>query len=636
MQRIMRALIALLVLPVLAGLLQFGPFAGPSQLSAGGGVIDPEVWEALQTSSEVEVIVQLVQPSGPLEEMTLDEFAQFSETKKANVLAKLAPVDFTLTAALEGLPGFAGRITASGALALEGHPDVLSVILDKKLYLALGESVPLIHADQVHAGGVTGAGIEVAVLDTGVDPEHDDLEASILSEACFLPQDECGPPEHPALDDNGHGTMVTGVLTSNGNNNIAPPGVAPDVGIHAWKIAGADGEANFSGVAAALRKALFEPPKGNPIEFLNLSLTDRRVHASGQCEYQDPEDNAVIDFALTGLRLFRGTILFAASGNSGHKWGMGYPACHPLVVSVGGVYDEDIGPSGFGTVCQDATTRPDKVTCWSQSSPDLDLLAPNHAIVTTAPGNQAFAVLGTSVAPPHAAGVAALLLEARPDLNPTTAPENQRDEAIDRLVSRLKLTGAPVFYNVTDPPPDHTIVKSRTTPRVDARVALLTDDGADFDGDGLTNGQELDGAASPKAALGTLFANPLAADTDQDGCADGRELGTNQSTGGQRNPSYFWDFADMPDINNVRNRAIGVTDVGRVVARYGRNDALETASINRHSDPLSQPPASGYHPAFDRGPALPGTNDWNVRAPDGAIALTDIVAVVRQFGHTCL
>ena len=118
-------------------------------------------------------------------------------------------------------------------------------------------------------------------------------------------------------------------------------------------------------------------------------------------------------------------------------------------------------------------------------------------------------------------------------------------------------------------------------------------------------------------------------DSDRDGCSDGTELQTpegTQQTGGLRDPKRFWDFFDTPNTENLRDRIIDIGDIGRVVSRFG-------ATGDAQIDPLSAPPASGYHTAFDRTPL--GPNLWNAGPPNGGVNIQDIGLIVAQFGHTC-
>lgn len=117
-------------------------------------------------------------------------------------------------------------------------------------------------------------------------------------------------------------------------------------------------------------------------------------------------------------------------------------------------------------------------------------------------------------------------------------------------------------------------------------------------------------------------------DSDGDGCDDAFEGGPNPALGGMRDPGNPWDFFDTPDNANVRDLAISIADVARIVQRFGTTG---DPGIDPKSPP---PPPPAYHPAFDRTPL--GPNNWNVGPPDGAISIQDVALVVAQFGHTCV
>ena len=117
-------------------------------------------------------------------------------------------------------------------------------------------------------------------------------------------------------------------------------------------------------------------------------------------------------------------------------------------------------------------------------------------------------------------------------------------------------------------------------------------------------------------------------DSDNDGCANQREVGPEPSGGGRRNPKNFWDFFDVPSgPSQLRNQAVALPDIFEVIARFG-------ATGDPGIDPLSPPPSSGYHSAYDRGPRA-GPDPWNLSAANGSIATPDINAVLAQFGHSC-
>ena len=131
----------------------------------------------------------------------------------------------------------------------------------------------------------------------------------------------------------------------------------------------------------------------------------------------------------------------------------------------------------------------------------------------------------------------------------------------------------------------------------------------------------------PPPATSTPTPVPPSGDSDGDGCTDAQELGPSAVLGGLRDPKSFWDFFDTPDGNNVRDRAITIGDIGRIVARFG---TFGDPAI----DPLSLPAALGYHTAFDRTPL--GPELWNLGPPDGAVTIQDIGLMVVQFGHSCM
>lgn len=141
------------------------------------------------------------------------------------------------------------------------------------------------------------------------------------------------------------------------------------------------------------------------------------------------------------------------------------------------------------------------------------------------------------------------------------------------------------------------------------------------------NGLIADPAESPFFPVGLVTQFMVDGDTDLDACVDARELSSSPTQGGARNPKSFWDFFDTPDAANARDAIISTGDILRLVARFGTTG-------DSGIDPLSAPPSSGYHTAFDRSPAV-GADPWDLGPADGAIAANDILFEVVQFGHTC-
>ena len=306
----------------------------------------------------------------------------------------------------------------------------------------------LIHADATRAAGYTGTGVTVAIVDTGIDEHNPDLADSIVAEHCFVPPDGCpnGAAEQDgpgsAQDDQGHGTAVAGLIT--GNGGTAPAGVAPDASLVVVKVTDRNGRTSSAQIIAGLNWILDNHPE---VRAINVSLAGD-ILLSGTCDNvsQNLKPYATV---IDTLRA-RGTMVFAPTGNSGSRFSIPAPACFHSTVAVGAVYARSFGSYTVPLVCSDPTTAANQVACFSNSSAELDLLAPGAPIETTALGGGLFNFAGTSAASAEAVGAAAVLLQADPSLTP------------DQVEAALQETGVPV----TDP---RTHV---TTPRLDVAAAL--------------------------------------------------------------------------------------------------------------------------------------------------------------------
>lgn len=150
----------------------------------------------------------------------------------------------------------------------------------------------------------------------------------------------------------------------------------------------------------------------------------------------------------------------------------------------------------------------------------------------------------------------------------------------------------------------------------------------------LTAGQEDEGGDCSQ--LNLVACADL--DTDGDGCTDAQELGPDEQLGGRRDPDNFWDFFDTPGFTGQRDRSISLgEDIMALGWRLGANDGNGTAAVNRYSDPLAplSDDPTAYHPAFDRSGPAQGALLWDIGPPDGQINLSDLLAMIYQYGHTC-
>ena len=376
------------------------------------------------------------------------------------VLARLSAADFAIIYRYEAVPGLTGYVSATGLARLSADPMVTAVTLDEvgsgaapaaprdpaPSVSPLAQSVPLIRADVAHARGVTGSGVTVAILDSGADTDHPDLADSISGQECFLTgfgskcpngttrQSGAGAAE----DDLGHGSNVAGIVTSNGV--VSSSGVAPGANVLLYKILNSSNSGQISDWNAALNDIIAHHPE---VRVINMSLGAGSPVATPCGSFSPTTATAFSTLNAAGV------VIFAASGNQNAKSGLTYPACVPGAVSVGAVYDQTFGSASWQG-CADTPATVDVPTCFSDSSANLDLLAPGAFIFSDYLGGGLASYSGTSQASPHAAGVAALMLQQAPVLTPA------------EIESRMKAGGVPR----TDP------ANSIVTARIDAVGAL--------------------------------------------------------------------------------------------------------------------------------------------------------------------
>jgi len=269
------------------------------------------------------------------------------------------------------------------------------------------EASSLINVTQARlAYGVNGAGLTAAVLDTGVRATHQDFTGRVVAQANFTSDN--GSNAGNAADGDGHGTNVSGIIVANGTHT----GMAPGASLAAVKVLGNDGSGTFSGISSGLDWVIANRTTYN-ITVVNLSLGDGGNYTT-----------MTSDAFRAKLQTLRsaGVAVCAAAGNDYFGWnsaqGMGYPAIYPETVSVGAVYDANIGAVSYGDGSAAFSTAADRICPFSQrlhpnvsSVNRTDIFAPGAAITSAGITSDTSSSTdhGTSQATPMVAGVILLM-----------------------------------------------------------------------------------------------------------------------------------------------------------------------------------------------------------------------------------
>ncbi|WP_308011763.1 S8 family serine peptidase [Actinacidiphila acidipaludis] len=287
-----------------------------------------------------------------------------------------------------------GTATTAGARKQAAAPSfgggISHIWLDGLVHADLADSTKQIGAPQVWAGGDTGQGVNVAVLDTGVDAGHPDLADSIADRQSFVPDENTD-------DYVGHGTHVASIIAGTGAaSGGAEKGVAPGARLDIGKVLGNDGSGQTSWVLAGMQWAAVD----QHAKIINMSLGDG-VASDGS----DPLSQAVDQLSAQ-----TGALFVVAAGNSGAPGTIGSPGAATDALTVGAVDSTDSvadfssqGPRVDGALKPEIT------------APGVDILAANSQFDGN--GEGAYQTMsGTSMATPHVTGAAALLAAAHPDL----------------------------------------------------------------------------------------------------------------------------------------------------------------------------------------------------------------------------
>ncbi|HEX9774386.1 MAG TPA: S8 family serine peptidase [Actinomycetota bacterium] len=317
----------------------------------------------------------------------------------------------------------AGHSASSFKRAVKAKADPSFVQLDHPAR-AFGQVVDwgaqAVNAPEAHLGGATGAGVVIAVVDTGVDYRHEDLAANawtnpgevadngldddgngyvddvhgwdFIGSFYTSPQEDDDP-----LDTLGHGTHVAGIAAA-ADNGIGVLGVAPGAQVMPVRVLDDYGFGFGSTIAQGIRYAA-----DNGADVINLSL--------GGYQPSPILRDAVNDAVAAGAAVV------AAAGNAYYYSIPSYPAGVPAAISVA------------------AASREDQVKTWWSDFGNVDFIAPGEEVLSSIPIDAYARYSGTSMAAPHVAGALALIKEVHPGFGPVELEHALASTADDRGVT---------------------------------------------------------------------------------------------------------------------------------------------------------------------------------------------------------
>ncbi|MFE0649485.1 S8 family serine peptidase [Streptomyces sp. NPDC059534] len=283
--------------------------------------------------------------------------------------------------------------TAAATKAPKLADGIKKLWLDKPVRVTLDQSVPQIGAPDAWAAGYDGTGTKVAILDTGIDPDHPDVAGRVKKAQNFTDDPD-------AVDHHGHGTHVASTIAGSGAASGGRlKGVAPGADLYIGKVLNTAGSGSESGVIGGMEWAAAQGA-----DVISMSLG-----GSVPSDGTDP-----ISQAVNQLTASSGSLFVIAAGNDGPGKGtVGSPGAAEDALTVGAVSKQDqlAGFSSRGPVKETFAVKPEI------TAPGVGIVAARAAGTTMGTPVDAHytSANGTSMATPHVSGAAAILVQRHPD-----------------------------------------------------------------------------------------------------------------------------------------------------------------------------------------------------------------------------
>jgi Subtilase family/Peptidase inhibitor I9 len=310
--------------------------------------------------------------------------------------------------------GVALQVTPTQRAAIEKLPYVLRVHPDLPVTSAgLEPGVTSVRADEVWRRlGARGAGVTVAILDTGVDYRHPALGEGFGPGFKVMAGYDFVNGDDDPMDDSGHGTHVAGIIAANSSDLS---GVAPDASLIAYKVLDGNGRGWTSDILAGIERTV--DPNGDGDLSDHVAVANMSLGAPG---YSDDAMSRAVDSAVNA-----GVVFVVAAGNLGSFQSVSSPGTADAAITVGATnFQNALAPfTSKGPVAARYGIKP-------------DVVAPGVDVRSAKAGGGTLVASGTSMAAPHVAGAAALLRSLHPEWTPA------------EVKSALVTTAAPIEAEV--------------------------------------------------------------------------------------------------------------------------------------------------------------------------------------------
>jgi len=370
----------------------------------------------LKRGERIPVIVLLEEPT-KAKRKSFEDASKIFLDSQSDVLSELSSREFNLKSQFRSINAFAGDVSEDGLEELISDDNVIRIYYDEQHEVPEPESnVPqmsistgAIGANESWAMGCNGTGIDVGVIDTGIDYTHPDLggcsvvnwvagtcRVKVVGGYDFGDGDTNPKPNSDAYPYS-HGTHVAGTVAANGT----VVGVAPRANLYALKVIDASAHLYDSYIISAVDWAI-----AHDLDVMTMSIGGTTYSLNDGVGATE----LVFDYAIDS-----GLVVTLSAGNSGDGTGtIGTPTAAAKVITVGASDDHSTTSPSDDTIASFSSRGP---SAFGRLDPDV--VAPGVEIYSTIPGGTYDSWGGTSMATPHVAGAAALMLSCDAGLSPT-------------------------------------------------------------------------------------------------------------------------------------------------------------------------------------------------------------------------